>query len=119
MMKTTPPYPDGLPFRYSGFTCPQCGGHFFGTFLNRMIPQRGIGVDDPVIGARMIRPEFPGNVDIGSCNYGVLDDGGSTCNYKWERSKDDELGVMYSVPEEEWSAYCTEIERRRKEKIPY
>ena len=62
---------------YSGFTCPECGRHEFGT------------------------SSLPNGVSVGHCHG--HQHSGNGCTFKWDRNVEaDEAAVMHQMTHEEW-----------------
>ena len=73
--------------QHQGFTCPQCGSHYFGTHMHH-----------PVMGDR-----YPPKASIGSCHgyYHAQ----SECRYQWNRDDPVAEALCMSTPTpEEWMA---------------
>lgn len=61
------------------FTCPKCGGHYFGTEFDKGIDRPGIGY-------------CHGDADRPSCGF------------KWNREDDERLGFKYDPPPSDMGA---------------
>jgi hypothetical protein len=63
---------------HNGFTCPKCGGHYFGSSVNRL------GYDK----------NFPAEANLGICTSHQHT--GNDCTFKWNRDdKEQESVVLY------------------------
>lgn len=73
--------------RYHGFTCPQCGSHYFGT--GRYLSVMG--------------DKYEHNTQVGYCQAWQHEP--SDCRYEWNRdNKEQEAACMYQQTAEEWAA---------------
>lgn len=80
------------PIRYNGFTCPKCGSHYFGTYVNRT------GFDK----------NFPAEATISYCKENDYSHNG--CDFKWNRDdKEINSQVMYQQTREEFLASLPDI----------
>lgn len=72
--------------RHHGFTCPNCGSHYFGTYT--YIDRMGT--------------KFPHGTRVGECH--AHHHAPSTCRFEWDRGDSSvESQVMYEQTEEEWA----------------
>lgn len=72
--------------RHHGFTCPNCGSHFFGTYRHH----------------RTMGDKYPHDTSVGNCQEYLH--AKSACRFQWNR--DDavaEAECMYTQTPEEWA----------------
>lgn len=101
-MNTITATPSVATARHHGFTCPNCGSHYFGTFTNEAVRPGGALID----------PNFPKQASVGHCNeHGHT---GNGCQFRWNRNDAEmEAKCIYEQTLEEWMA---DYDLRRQER---
>lgn len=82
--------------RYHGFTCPNCGSHYFGTYKHHSA----------------MGDQYPHGTSVGCC-HAHHHDPSSTCRFTWNRDdKEAEDKAIYHQTKEEWAASWEEVKRQ-------
>ncbi len=80
--------------RHHGFTCPNCGSHFFGTYRY----EAAMG------------DKYKSGTQVGKCNRHQHEL--SDCRFEWDRSNiEQESTAMYEQTKEEWDAEYAAFKR--------